>query len=323
MRFTIVLLLVVGLFACQPTEPATSNVTSEQLFQLDLSENPLWEKDDFRLIPITASATFITEQERLAQYKVLGEALEDERFRITEKKPYGRFSDAQAVSTLTVQNKSQDTVFLMAGEVVQGGNQDRVLAENSIVPPRTITDIPVFCVEQGRWTYEGDHALNEADKKIFAFRGYYNVAPSAIRRSVHAGSQQAVWDEVAVIRSEHDVNSDTQAFADLEENAAFVDQRNRLQLYFSDKLANNEEIVGFVALDGGRILGADLFGHPALLNRQFDAVLAGYITDAISSDAEVELHLPTLQQFAEQFMAESESEGYVHEGMVVHHSKLP
>ena len=187
--------------ACQPTGDQTeTSVAIDHPIQADLSNAPAWEKDDFRLVPIIASSEWIAEQENLAQYKVLNEALELERFRITEKKPYGRFDDAGAVNTLTVQNKTDETIFLMAGEVVQGGNQDRVLAENVIIPPASIQDISVFCVEKGRWTYEGDHAINEADKKVFAFRGYYNVAPGAIRKSASAGNQSSVWENVAQIR---------------------------------------------------------------------------------------------------------------------------
>lgn len=324
MRILSLLVLALGLLACQPTtsNPNTEAV-SDSAIELDLSAHPQWQKDNFRLVPITAEAEWIAAQEKLAQYKVLSEALAHERFRVTEKKPYGRFEDSGAVNTLTVQNKTDETVFMMAGEVVQGGNQDRVIAEDIVMAPRSIQDISVFCVEKGRWTYEGDHALNEADKKVFAFRGYYNVAPGQIRRSVRSGSQQAVWDEVHTITSVHRASSATNALAGLEGNADFVGERTDYQRFFSDKLEGNEEIIGFIAVEGNRILGADIFGHPNLLNRQFEALSAGYITDALSDSSSGSVSDERLQTFGQQLFAEMERKGLQHEGLLVHHSKLP
>ncbi|MEM9931121.1 MAG: DUF6569 family protein, partial [Bacteroidota bacterium] len=191
MRLLTSILLLSLLIACSSESTSEQNhAAAEAVFTANLAAGAAWEKDQLRLVPILATDEFIANQEEVADYKVLSEALTEARFRISEKKPYGRFGDAGAVNTLTVQNKTDYPVFLMAGDVVQGGNQDRVIAEDQVIAARSLTDIPVFCVEQGRWTYEGDHALNEGDKKIFAFRGYYNVASPQLRKSVASGSQQ-------------------------------------------------------------------------------------------------------------------------------------
>ena len=324
MRILSLFILALGLFACQSTDSdLNTEPVSDAHIQLDLSQQPQWQKDDFRLVPITASTDWVKEQEKLAQYKVLSEALEYERFRVTEKKPYGRFEDSGAVNTLTVQNKTDETVFMMAGEVVQGGNQDRVIAEDIVMAPRSIQDISVFCVEKDRWTYEGDHALNEADKKVFAFRGYYNVAPGQIRRSVYSGSQQAVWDQVHTITSVHRASSSTSALAGLEGNSDFVGERTNYQRFFSDKLENNDQIIGFIAIEGNRILGGDIFGHPNLLNRQFEGLAAGYITDALSDSDGGSVSDAQLQDFGQQLINELDRKGFQHEGLMVHYSKLP
>ena len=53
------------------------------------------------------------------------------------------------VNTLYIQNVSNDTIYIMAGEVVKGGKQDRVLAQDMILPPNSKkVDISVFCVER-------------------------------------------------------------------------------------------------------------------------------------------------------------------------------
>jgi hypothetical protein len=308
--------------ACQPAKSPETSAAQPQ-FTVLLDDSPQWVQDQLRLLPIVATADFINQQQDVAQYKVLAEALENERFRVSEKKPYGRFDDARAVNSLTVQNKTDEPVFLMAGDIVQGGNQDRVMAEDRIIASRSIDDVPVFCVEHGRWTYQGDQALNEADRKIFAFRGYYNVASSQLRRSVQSGSQQAVWDQVADITTQHDATSGTSAYAALETNPDFVSKRTRYEQFFSNKLADNSQIVGFVAVSGNQILGADLFGHPALLRRQFPALVSGYATDALTIGNNGPLSNRQLSAFVRELLQETAARsGFYADGELVHYAKL-
>ncbi|MEL7250269.1 MAG: DUF6569 family protein [Bacteroidota bacterium] len=322
MRFLTLLSLLVLFVACDNNSETSNELTdnTDNPFTVQLEDLPQWEKDQLRLIPITASAEFLAQQEKVAQYKVLSEVIEEERFRVSEKKPYGRFDDMGAVNALTVQNKTDAPVFLMEGDVVQGGNQDRVIAEDAVIAARSIQDIPVFCVEHGRWTYKGDKALNEGDKKIFAFRGYYNVASGNVRRSVASGSQQAVWDQVADIRTQYSIEGSTQAYADLETNEDFVNDRATYEHFFGDKLSANEEIIGFIAVSGNKILGADVFGHPDLLNRQFPALLSSYATDALTEGNDNELSTRSLNAFTARLL---DALAEASEGELLHVAQLP
>jgi len=83
------------------------------------------------------------------------------------------------VNRLTIQNRSNQDVFVQAGDIVKGGQQDRVLALDLIVPPKSgRIPIDAFCVEQGRWSRRGnegvaafsvsDNALASKDLKIAA-----------------------------------------------------------------------------------------------------------------------------------------------------------
>lgn len=83
------------------------------------------------------------------------------------------------VNQLAIQNLSNEEVFVQSGDIVKGGQQDRVLAMDLIVPPRS-GRIPIdsFCVEQGRWQQRGketvaafsssEQMLNHKDLKIAA-----------------------------------------------------------------------------------------------------------------------------------------------------------
>ena len=326
MRYLTLLFLSIFILACQPgtTVDESQQTTTSTTFQADLSNGAAWSKDQLRLVPITAFADFISNQAPVAKYSVLSEILQNEHFRISEKKPYGRFDDSGAVNTLTVQNKTEKTVLLLAGDVVQGGNQDRVIGEDRVIAARSIEDIPVFCVEHGRWMYNEDNALNESDKKIFAFRGYYNMASNAIRKSVRRGNQGEVWENVATITSQQDVTSNTDAYAALDNNDEFANKRLGYQRFFEDKLEGNTNIVGFIALSGNTIIGTDIMGHPELLNRQFKALVNSYATDAILINNTSEIPEQTLQSYVNNILTKvaSKDAAYYKDGLLVHFEDL-
>lgn len=60
------------------------------------------------------------------------------------------------VNELEIENVDDKEVFVQAGDIVKGGQQDRVLSVSLIVPPKSgRMPIAAFCVEPGRWTKRG------------------------------------------------------------------------------------------------------------------------------------------------------------------------
>jgi len=97
------------------------------------------------------------------------------------------------VNELTIQNQSNQEVFVQAGDIVKGGQQDRVLALDLIVPPRSgRIPIEAFCVEQGRWSRRGQEA-------VAAFSASNNMlASKELKIAAKAkGSQDEVWANVS------------------------------------------------------------------------------------------------------------------------------
>lgn len=264
-------------------------------FEIDLSSNEELTFEKLRIYPIIASEEHIADHASLGNFKNLKEAMEIKGFRITEKKPFGGSDDWDAVNALTVQNKSQDTVYLMAGDVVTGGNQDRVLAQDMVLPPRTLTNIKVFCVEKNRWYYReaGDNQETEKEKKdrrVFAFSGYYNVVSNNIRRTVKVNkNQEDVWAAVGQLTMNNKANSSTGTYAALEKSEDFTVKRNQYLAFFGDKMNHLENVIGMVAVSGNQVLGTDIFNHPNLFKKQYEVLLHSYVTDAISNGAEVNI----------------------------------
>ena len=68
------------------------------------------------------------------------------------ERPIIPWGDGAQVNRLMLVNNSDRPLILLAGEIVTGGKQDRVVGKDRIVPPQSDPiDLSVFCVEPGRW----------------------------------------------------------------------------------------------------------------------------------------------------------------------------
>src|SRR5213079_2418364 len=58
-----------------------------------------------------------------------------------------------SVNQLVLVNRSKRPLLLLAGELVSGGKQDRIIGKDRIVPVGADPlPLDVFCVEHGRWS---------------------------------------------------------------------------------------------------------------------------------------------------------------------------
>src|SRR5215212_7473031 len=120
---------------------------------------------------------FLTLQEALAQKKV-------------------RVYETKEVNELAIRNLSNEDVYVQAGDIVRGGEQDRMISVDFIVPPKSgRMPIAAFCVESGRWNKRG----NEVNA---SFASSENSATNELKLAAKSGkSQQAVWDNVKVVQA--------------------------------------------------------------------------------------------------------------------------
>ncbi|MCE7923500.1 MAG: hypothetical protein DYG98_10610 [Haliscomenobacteraceae bacterium CHB4] len=261
------------------TTSPTHQVKDSNGLTLVTGANPEWQYENLRIYPVVADASMLERQAAVQRLKTLAEGMRTPGFRITELKQFGRTRE-HSVNALTVQNKSLDTFLLLSGDVVTGGNQDRVIAQDQVVAPGTVRNIEVFCVEKGRWRYDDTNATGN-EKNIYAFKGYYNVASLQVRRAVQrTGDQQAVWAAVGKITSANNAESGTHTYAALETANEAKAKRDAYLRYFDGKFAALPGMVGMVVVCGDRVLGVDIFGHPDLFRRQYDALLHGYVAEA-------------------------------------------
>jgi hypothetical protein len=257
-------------------------------------ENPDLQYENLRLYPVLASAGSAEIMANVKNLKTLAEAMQQSGFRVMEQKQFGR-KTAEWYHGLTVQNKTQDTVLLISGDVVKGGNQDRVIAHHEVILPMSVRNIEVFCVESGRSSYYNPKA-SAAEKETAAFKGYYNVASPQVRRAVqNSGNQQEVWDAVAKVTKANNAESATKAYTALDNESAEKHRRDAYLNHLDGKFANRPEVVGVVAVCGEKVLSIDIFGSSDLFQREYSALLHGYIAEAASSTTLAPISGPAVQ----------------------------
>jgi hypothetical protein len=204
-------------------------------------------------------------------YRTLDELMAAGALEVTE------ISEGGSVPTIRVTNKSDLMAFLMAGEQLVGAKQNRVLNVSLMVPPATALDVPVSCVEAGRWHRRsarfasGGSMTHGKLRKMMSKQTYLGYRSGGTPTS----DQMAVWNEVARKLTAMGSASPSQAFDQVHKDHA--SPLNDL----GSRLEAPEGCHGVLFAVAGRIEGADLFDQPATLAKLWTKLVRGYALDAM------------------------------------------
>lgn len=196
------------------------------------------------------------------------------------------------VNNLTFSNKSDHPVFLLAGEVIIGGKQDRIIGQNTVIPAKKTQQVPVFCVEHGRWNGE---------TKEFATAKA--LAHGRLRTQATFEGQQAVWDEVATknVARKTQSNSDTyRKIAQQQASGSMNDWEKKVDASLEKLSADDaKHLVGFAVTVNGKVATIDLFNSPTLFKKLEGKLVRSYITDAVDTKADKAAKPPSQKELRE------------------------
>ncbi len=195
--------------------------------------------------------------------------------------------ETRSVNELAVENLSHDAeVFIQAGDIVKGGQQDRVLSYDLIVPARSgKVRLAAFCVEAGRWQQRGGEDAREFSRSAGQLPG------KALRLAVSSARQQGqVWEKVK--------EQQNKLGKRLNKNVADPRSPSSLQLTLEDKelnakvnayvaklekcIAGKRDVVGFVVTINGKLEGAEIYGSSALFRKMWPKLLRAAAVDAFA-----------------------------------------
>jgi hypothetical protein len=187
--------------------------------------------------------------------------------------------------------------MILAGEVVQGGKQDRMIAQDFVLQPGSgKKDISVFCVEHGRWTEKKDGR---------AFNGYFTISSNKVRKAgVVEKDQQNVWDRVSDATSENKAESATGTLTALNQSESYQAELKKYTDHFAGVLAREGDVIGFVAVSGNSILGCDMFATHELFAQHYANLINSYATEAITSGKPVTISYDKVKQYLRSIIAD-------------------
>jgi hypothetical protein len=223
------------------------------------------------------------------------------------------------VNRLVLINNSKRPLLLLAGEIVTGGQQDRVIGKDRIVPPESDpVDLSVFCVEPGRWSATSDHFGASGAMYGSGSAGGTSVPlngrsvdtlmaqPSVRAKAMGDKDQNQVWAEVkkqqqsmaqtvevtaAAPPASVDEIRSTSSYARVMENKDVKEQVDRIakpieQNYQSlIRQLRDRNAVGVVVAVNGRIIWADIFASTELLEKYWPKLVRSYASEAVVSRA--------------------------------------
>lgn len=201
------------------------------------------------------------------EYPTLEDALKMKWIEIAEV-------DGGRVPQVKISNLSKHVLFLMAGEILTGARQDRILAQDVLLNPGTANLlVPVFCVEQGRWTYTSR-----------TFTSKSNLGTAALRAKAVAqapAAQSRIWEEVRAQNERLDVAAGTSAYQDAYEKKENQEAIAVFERKMKDELRLADDTVGVVIGLAGRVVSADIFANPYLFKKQWPKILKSSALSAL------------------------------------------
>jgi len=207
------------------------------------------------------------------------------------------------VNTLVLVNHSKRPLLLLAGEIVTGGKQDRIVAKDRIVPADADPiDLGVFCIEPGRWT-ESSATFGAAGKSA---ANSFMVQPEVRERAMVDQDQQQVWNSVdgAISHMEaaatppasaggpapegmHHRSLGTSSYAKAMQDSAVsekVDEAAAPVMKAREQVLaqlRDEHAIGVVVAVRGEIIWADLFANTDLLSRYWTKLVRSYAAESL------------------------------------------
>ncbi len=203
-----------------------------------------------------------------------------------------------SVNQLVLIHRGKKPLVLLAGELVSGGKQDRIVAKDRIVAPGAAPlPLDVFCVEHGRWSSGSKFsaakiivhpsvreraAVDQKQTDVWAAvrRGTTSTSSSGAAGSPRISAQalDAAVAESARTESYEKLYQSSSVGVSIE---AFTEE---VQRRFDRAVAKlkGQHVVGVVVAYGAEVAWGDIFASPSLFERYKAKLLRSYAVEALA-----------------------------------------
>ncbi len=236
------------------------------------------------------------------KYLTLAEALEQKKAVLHETKK---------VNEVRVENLSADAdLYLEAGDIIKGGQQDRVLAMDMIVKPKSgNVTLACFCVEAGRWSQRGAE-----------YSGGFRSSPGkAAGKGVQLAAQynrdqSMVWKQVAEsqMRLSRSVGKSVQSEASPSSLQLSQEDKKLLEMVESyvkeleQAPKDKKDAIGYAAAINGKVENFDVYGSAALFAKLWPRLLRASAIESVAALQKDKKFKPAAAEAVAKMLADAE-----------------
>ncbi len=194
--------------------------------------------------------------------------------------------ETKNVNNLAIENVSNDDVFIQAGDIVKGGQQDRTIPNDQIIPAKSgRLPLAAFCVEAGRWAPRG------AEKPGQFSRAQYQIVGNGLKLAARKASNQGeVWKGVAKAQMDLGKNLKTEVRAASSrtslqltlENKKLVEAAAAYTKALQPSLDKQTDVIGFAVVINGKPQSADVYASNDLFRRLWPKLVRASAVEAVT-----------------------------------------
>lgn len=217
--------------------------------------------------------------------------------------------ETKNVNQLAIENVSADEVFVQAGDIVRGGQQDRTIAFDMIVAPKSgKVPLGAFCVESGRWTQRGKEGHQSFSSST------NQLASNSLKLAARKGaSQKGVWDNVS--KAQMDLKKNLKAEVQAGESKSSLEltlehkkvieavnaYTKKLQAGPNDK----KDVIGYAVVINGKVNNADMYASNGLFQKLWPKLLKASAVEALAEKNDKKFE-PAKMETVKAFLADAE-----------------
>ena len=199
-------------------------------------------------------------------FKTLEEGMREMKISVTES--------GKGYRSVNIGNNYDDNyAFIIDGEGISGGMQNRIAASSLLIGPKESRRVPVYCSEQGRWA--GPNQFSSSDTIAYPSIRRINTRNKTLSREYN--SQSSIWNEISRKQESLKIGSHTGSMQDIYKKKE--DELKRFQEYKAET-----HQVGFLAATQNRLLCIDFFYNSPLLGKFQMKLLTSYSLDVIEDE---------------------------------------
>lgn len=226
------------------------------------------------------------------------------------KKKLVKVHETGDVNELEIENLSPKIeIYIQSGDIVKGGKQDRLIADDFILPPKKKLPVSSYCVEHGRWQKRGGESAAE-------FSSSENNVPDrdlkiAVRKE---RSQQSVWSKVESYQDKVGRNNainvkSANSPSSLQLSLESKELKGRMDDYlakFKNIIDGKNNLIGYVFAINGDIVSGDVYCSNKLFARMWEKNLNSMVQEALSEGTKASMTINPTEQAILEFLGSAE-----------------